>query len=292
MAAAAAVTGAETSTQTIEARHGTFAALQTPNFRIYLAGQFIASTGTWMQTIAQDWLVLQLTHSPSAVGIAMALQFLPMLLFGMYGGVIADRYPKRRLLMTTQTVNGLLTSLLAVLTISGEIRVGQVYLLALAGGLVFVVDNPTRQVFVNEVVPAADVRNAIALNSAAFQSARLIGPAVSGSADRRRRLRMGVRRERGLLPRPAHRAGRHPRRPAAPGARSRAGPGSAASHVAVRRRPSRTWRGRSRWSASSARSDSTFPSCSPRWPRRPSTAARRCTARSTSRWPSARSPGR
>jgi MFS family permease len=180
VAAAAAGTGAGTPTQTIETRHSTFAALRTPNFRIYLTGQFIASTGMWMQTIAQDWLVLQLTRSPSAVGIAMALQFLPMLLFGMYGGAIADRYPKRRLLMTTQTVNGLLTTLLAVLTISGEIRVGQVYLLALAGGLVFVVDNPTRQVFVNEVVPAADVRNAIALNSAAFQSARLIGPAVSG----------------------------------------------------------------------------------------------------------------
>ena len=167
-------------THTSDAQHGTFAALRTPNFRIYLTGQFIASTGTWMQTIAQDWLVLQLTHSPSAVGIAMALQFLPMLLLGMYGGVIADRYPKRRLLITTQSVNGILTTVLAVLTISGEINVGQVYLFALAGGLVFVVDNPTRQVFVNEVVPAADVRNAIALNSAAFQSARLIGPAVSG----------------------------------------------------------------------------------------------------------------
>jgi MFS family permease len=178
--AAVAGTGAGTSTQHEEARRGTFAALRTRNFRIYLAGQFIASNGTWMQTIAQDWLVLQLTHSPSAVGIAMALQFLPMLLFGMYGGVLADRYPKRRLLMITQSASGVLAALLAVLTISGEIRVGQVYLLALAGGLVFVVDNPTRQVFVNEVVPAADVRNAIALNSAAFQSARLIGPAVSG----------------------------------------------------------------------------------------------------------------
>ena len=180
MAAAAADIGAGPPTRTDDVRHGTFAALHTPNFRIYLAGQFIASTGNWMQSIAQDWLVLQLTHSPSAVGIAMALQFLPMLLLGMYGGVIADRYPKRRLLIMTQSVNGVLTTVLAVLTISGEISVGQVYLFALAGGLVFVVDNPTRQVFVNEVVPPADVRNAIALNSAAFQSARLIGPAVAG----------------------------------------------------------------------------------------------------------------
>ena len=180
VAAAPAVNGAGISTPTDEARHGTFSSLRTPNFRIYLTGQFIASTGMWMQSIAQDWLVLQLTHSPSAVGIAMALQFLPMLLLGMYGGVIADRYPKRRLLMATQTVNGILTTVLAVLTITGEISAGQVYLFALAGGLVFVVDNPTRQVFVNEVVPPADVRNAIALNSAAFQSARLIGPAVAG----------------------------------------------------------------------------------------------------------------
>ena len=158
----------------------TLAAVRVRNFRIYLAGQSVASTGTWMQSIAQDWLVLELTHSPAAVGLTMAMQFLPMLVLGMYGGMIADRYPKRRLLMVTQSVNGLLATLLAILTISGEIRVGQVYLLALAGGLVFVVDNPTRQVFVNEVVPARYLRNAIALNAAVFQTTRLVGPAVAG----------------------------------------------------------------------------------------------------------------
>ena len=157
----------------------TFAALRVPNFRIYLSAHAIASTGTWMQNIALEWLVLELSGSPAAVGIAMACQFLPMLLIGMYGGVIADRYPKRVVLMVTQTLNGLLSGALAVLTITGHVRVEHVYLFALAAGLVFVVDNPTRQVFVNEVVPQRYVRNAIALNAAVFQTSRLIGPAVA-----------------------------------------------------------------------------------------------------------------
>jgi MFS family permease len=158
----------------------TFAAVRVRNFRIYMAGQSVASTGTWMQNIAQDWLVLSLTRSASAVGITTAMQFLPMLLLGMYGGMVADRFDKRRILMVTQSVNGLLTGVLAFLTITGEIRVDQVWLFALAGGLVFVVDNPTRQVFVNEIVPPAQLRNAIALNSAVFQCTRLVGPAVAG----------------------------------------------------------------------------------------------------------------
>ncbi len=157
----------------------TFAALRVPNFRIYLSAHAIASTGTWMQNIALEWLVLELSGSPAAVGIAMACQFLPMLLIGMYGGVIADRYPKRVVLMVTQTLNGLLSGALAVLTITGHVRVEHVYLFALAAGLVFVVDNPTRQVFVNEVVPQRYVRNAIALNAAVFQTSRLVGPAVA-----------------------------------------------------------------------------------------------------------------
>jgi MFS family permease len=150
------------------------------NFRIYVSGHAVASTGTWMQSIALDWLVLELSGSASAVGIAMACQFLPMLLLGMYGGMIADRYPKRAILMVTQTLNCALSAGLAVLTLTGHARVEYVYLFALAAGLVFVVDNPTRQVFVNEVVPARYVRNAIALNAAVFQSSRLLGPAVSG----------------------------------------------------------------------------------------------------------------
>jgi MFS family permease len=161
-------------------RASTFAALRVPNFRIYLGAHAVASTGTWIQNIALEWLVLELTGSPTAVGITMACQFLPMLFIGMYGGLIADRYPKRAVLMLTQTLNGLLSAALAVLTITGQVRVEHVYLFALAAGLVFVVDNPARQVFVNEVVPQQYVRNAIALNAAVFQTSRLVGPAVAG----------------------------------------------------------------------------------------------------------------
>jgi MFS family permease len=169
----------DTETERREHRRSTFAALHVPNFRIYASGQCVANTGTWMQNIALDWLVLELTHSATAVGITMALQFLPMLLLGMYGGMVADRYPKRTILMITQSLNATVSALLAVLTISGTAEVGYVYALALAGGLVFVVDNPTKQVFVNELVPAPYVRNAIALNAAVFQTTRLLGPAVA-----------------------------------------------------------------------------------------------------------------
>jgi MFS family permease len=161
------------------ARRSTFDALRVRNFRIYVAGQAVASTGTWMQSVAQDWLVLQLTHSAAAVGITMSLQFAPMLLLGLHGGLLADRFPKRRVLAVTQTLNGLLGAGLAVLILTGNVDVTHVYLFALAGGLVFVVDNPTRQVFVNEVVPSRYVRNAIALNAAVFQTSRLVGPAIA-----------------------------------------------------------------------------------------------------------------
>ncbi len=174
------VSGTTSTFDSTRRRAGTFAALRVPNFRIYVSAHAIASTGTWMQNIALEWLVLELSGSPAAVGIAMACQFLPMLLLGMYGGMIADRYPKRAVLLVTQSLNAVLSGVLAVLTISGQIRVEHVYLFALAAGLVFVVDNPTRQVFVNEVVPERYVRNAIALNAAVFQTSRLVGPAVAG----------------------------------------------------------------------------------------------------------------
>jgi MFS family permease len=174
------VSGTTSTIDSTRRRASTFAALRVPNFRIYVSAHAVASTGTWMQNIALEWLVLELSGSPAAVGITMACQFLPMLLLGMYGGMIADRYPKRNILMITQSLFGLLSAVLAVLTITGQIRVGYVYLFALAAGLVFVIDNPTRQVFVNEVVPERYVRNAIALNAAVFQTSRLVGPAVAG----------------------------------------------------------------------------------------------------------------
>ncbi|MFC4947959.1 MFS transporter [Pseudonocardia sp. GCM10023141] len=178
-AAAGSTTLSPPTTSHTDPGRSTFAALRVPNFRIYVAGQSVANTGAWMQSIAQDWLVLELTGSASAVGITMALQFLPMLLLGMYGGMLADRFPKRTILMITQSVNAVLASTLAVLTLSGAVRVEHVYAFALLAGIVFAVDNPTRQVFVNEVVPTRHLRNAIALNAAVFQTTRLLGPAVA-----------------------------------------------------------------------------------------------------------------
>ena len=134
-----------------------------------------------MQRVAQDWLVLELTHgSGTALGIATGLQFLPQLLFSLWGGVIADRYPKRRILLVTQATMGALALILGVLALTGVVAVWQVYLLAFALGLVAVVDNPTRQTFVAEMVGPAGLANAIALNSAIFNLARITGPAVAG----------------------------------------------------------------------------------------------------------------
>ncbi|MFI9047925.1 MFS transporter [Streptomyces sp. NPDC053427] len=161
-------------------RKGTFSSLRIRNYRLFATGQVVSNTGTWMQRIAQDWLVLSLTGSSGAVGITTALQFLPMLLFGLYGGVIADRFAKRKLLLVTQSAMGLTGLALAVLTLSGQVQVWHVYLVAFLLGLVTVVDNPCRQAFVSEMVGQADLRNAVSLNSANFQSARLIGPAVAG----------------------------------------------------------------------------------------------------------------
>jgi MFS family permease len=154
--------------------------LKIRNYRLFATGAVISNTGTWMSRIAQDWLVLSITGSSFAVGITTALQFLPMLLFGLYGGVIADRYPKRRLLLCTQAALGVLGLALATLTLSGVVQVWHVYAIAFLLGMVTVVDNPTRQTFVMEMVGPAHVRNAVSLNSANFQSARLIGPAVAG----------------------------------------------------------------------------------------------------------------
>jgi MFS family permease len=134
-----------------------------------------------MQRVAQDWLVLSLSHgSGTALGIASGLQFLPMLLFSLWGGAVADRYPKRRILLVTQAAMGGLALILGLLAITGEVRLWHVYLLAFALGMITVVDNPTRQTFVTEMAGQADLPNAIALNSAIFNLARIAGPAVAG----------------------------------------------------------------------------------------------------------------
>ncbi|WP_370268785.1 MFS transporter [Streptomyces sp. V4I8] len=157
-----------------------FSSLKVRNYRLFFLGQVVSNTGTWMQRIAQDWLVLSLTGSATAVGITTALQFLPMLLFGLYGGVLVDRLPKRGTLLVTQTSMALTGIALAVLTLTGHVQVWHVYLAAFAVGLATVVDNPARQSFVSEMVGPDQLQNAVSLNSANFQSARLIGPAVAG----------------------------------------------------------------------------------------------------------------
>ncbi|MFF4759707.1 MFS transporter [Streptomyces sp. NPDC001292] len=157
-----------------------FSSLRVRNYRLFFLGQVVSNTGTWMQRIAQDWLVLSLTGSSAAVGITTALQFLPMLLFGLYGGVLVDRLPKRPTLLVTQSAMAVTGLALAVLTLTGQVQVWHVYLAAFAVGLATVVDNPARQSFVSEMVGPQQLQNAVSLNSANFQSARLIGPAVAG----------------------------------------------------------------------------------------------------------------
>ncbi|TGZ17260.1 MFS transporter [Streptomyces sp. S816] len=157
-----------------------FSSLKVRNYRLFFMGQVVSNTGTWMQRIAQDWLVLSLTGSSAAVGITTALQFLPMLLFGLYGGVLVDRLPKRPALLVTQSAMALSGLALAALTLSGQVQVWHVYLAAFFVGLATVVDNPARQSFVSEMVGPDQLHNAVSLNSANFQSARLVGPAVAG----------------------------------------------------------------------------------------------------------------
>ncbi|MFI1440181.1 MFS transporter [Streptomyces fructofermentans] len=163
-----------------EPRSSMFSSLRIRNYRLFFLGQVVSNTGTWMQRIAQDWLVLSLTGSSAAVGFTTALQFLPMLLFGLYGGVLVDRLPKRPTLLTTQTAMGVTGLALAFLTLSGHVEVWHVYVAAFAVGLATVVDNPARQSFVAEMVGPGQLQNAVSLNSANFQSARLVGPAVAG----------------------------------------------------------------------------------------------------------------
>ncbi|MDT0438136.1 MULTISPECIES: MFS transporter [Streptomyces] len=157
-----------------------FSSLRIRNYRLFFAGQVVSNIGTWMQRIAQDWLVLSLTGSATAVGVTTALQFLPMLLFGLYGGVLVDRLPRRPTLLFTQSAMALTGLALAALTLSGHVQVWHVYLAAFAVGLATVVDNPARQSFVSEMVGPDQLQNAVSLNSANFQSARLVGPAVAG----------------------------------------------------------------------------------------------------------------
>jgi MFS family permease len=157
-----------------------FASLRIPNYRRFFAGQLVSISGNWMQTVAELWVVLTLTGSGVAVGFTTALQFLPMLLVGAWGGLIADRIPKRRLLITTQALHVLPPVTLFALAIMGGLSPLAVYAVALARGTVNAVDYPTRQAFVMEIVGAGRVVNAVSLNSALIHAARIVGPALAG----------------------------------------------------------------------------------------------------------------
>uniref|UniRef100_UPI002FE19792 MFS transporter n=1 Tax=Rhabdothermincola sp. TaxID=2820405 RepID=UPI002FE19792 len=161
------------------ARH-TFRALSSRNYRLYIAGQVVSVSGTWMQTVAQAWLVLRLTGSGVALGVTTALQFLPMLVLGPWAGVIADRSDKRRLLLATQSAAGSLALVLGVLTATGAVQLWMVFLLALGLGLVNAFDMPARQSFVYEMVGPEHLTNAVGLNSTVMNAGRLVGPAVGG----------------------------------------------------------------------------------------------------------------
>jgi MFS family permease len=158
-----------------------FASLRVPNYRLFLSGQVVSNVGTWMQRIAQDWLVLDLTHgSATALGIAAALQFAPTLVLSLWGGVLADRVDKRLVLVGVQLAMGLCAVALGSVVLTGVVALWQVYLLCLLLGCFSALDAPIRQAFVSEMVGPGQVVNAVALNSLTFNLARIVGPAVAG----------------------------------------------------------------------------------------------------------------
>jgi MFS family permease len=157
----------------------TFAALSVRNFRLFFVGQLISVSGTWMQSVAQGWLILQLTGSSVDLGFAVALQYVPILLFGTYGGLVADRHEKRRILYCTQTVAGLLALTLGLLMTTHHVTVDTVFVLAGLLGFVNLFDVPARQAFVQEMVGRDLIANAVSLNSVLMNSGRVIGPSVA-----------------------------------------------------------------------------------------------------------------
>lgn len=158
----------------------TFRAFKVRNFRLYASGAIVSNVGTWMQRVAQDWLVLELTGSGTALGIVTGLQFAPALLLSPYAGVIADRFPKRRVLICTQIAMGLVALTLGTLAVTGLVQTWHVFLLAFLFGCGTAFDGPARQSFVVEMVGRDELSNAVGLNSASFNTARLIGPGIAG----------------------------------------------------------------------------------------------------------------
>jgi MFS family permease len=158
----------------------TFDSLDSRNYRLFFGGELVSYIGSWMQTMAEAWLVLTLTKSGAAVGLTFACRFLPVLLFGLWGGVVADRFDCRKVLIVTQTLAAALAVVLWLIVFTGVVHVWMVFALAIALGLVTVVDEPARHAFVEEMVGRDRLANAVALNSAVMNSARITGPAIAG----------------------------------------------------------------------------------------------------------------
>ena len=158
----------------------TFGSLDSHNYRLFFFGELVSHTGSWMQIMAEAWLVLTLTHSGAAVGATFAFRFLPVLLFGLWGGVIADRYNRRLVLLITQALAAVLAIALWVIVLTDVVQVWMVFALAFGLGLITVVDQPAHHAFVEEMVGPERVSNAVALNSAVMNSARVTGPAIAG----------------------------------------------------------------------------------------------------------------
>jgi MFS family permease len=169
------------STRERAARGSIFSALRFRNYRLFWSGQLVSVTGTFMQSTAQQWLVLTLAHNALALGIVGALQFGPLLILAPFGGAIADRWPRRNVLMGTQAVAGLLALVLWALTATNVVQLWHVFVLATLLGLVNAVDMPTRQAFVSEMVPSTHLLNAVSLNSAQFNASRIVGPGLAGA---------------------------------------------------------------------------------------------------------------
>jgi MFS family permease len=155
-------------------------ALRHRNYRLYFFGQVVSQSGTWLQRIAQSWLVLDLSNSPAALGVLTVFQFLPAMLLSLVAGVVADRVGKQRLIMITTSLEALQALALAVITLSGQVQLWQVYVLALLLGLFTTFETPARQAFVSDLVPREDIQSAVALNSSVFNAARIVGPAIGG----------------------------------------------------------------------------------------------------------------
>lgn len=158
----------------------TFRALRHRNFRLYFFGQLLSLVGSWMQSLAQGWLVWRMTGSPWLLGLLGFFQMAPVLLFGLLGGVVADRFPRRRIVLVTQSAAAIQATVLALLTLIGAITIPEIFALAALLGLINAFDMPGRQAFLVEMVGREDLGNAIALNSAVFNGARIVGPALAG----------------------------------------------------------------------------------------------------------------